>query len=339
MSNFFKLIYNETVKTYIKKSTWVMYIILAVMIIATGALNKAFDTVDRPLTYGDDWREVLEAQNEDLLVEQAEHEQAIEEHEAEHGEDTYDSIYYDGPNMDLYEENLLFLKEDVKPSGYGAWHFVSSNAGLLSVVSLLTIIVAAGIVANEFRWGTIKLLLIRPISRLKILLSKYVSVLLFALFTLVFVFASAWLVGAVMFGVEGANPAMVTYDYDAVTFEAVPKVVSVFKEVVASYGYGLVNLVMMSTFAFMISAAFRNSSLAIGTAIALMLSGNLIVAMAQDYPFAKYILFANTDLKQYADGSVLIEGMTLGFSITILIVYYIIFMAVSGIVFAKRDVT
>ncbi|MFD2875395.1 ABC transporter permease [Paenibacillus rhizoplanae] len=40
---------------------------------------------------------------------------------------------------------------------------------------------AADSVAGEFTWGTIKLLLIRPWSRSKILLSKYISLVIFSL--------------------------------------------------------------------------------------------------------------------------------------------------------------
>ena len=42
-------------------------------------------------------------------------------------------------------------------------------------------------VAGEFTWGTIKLLLIRPASRSKILLSKYLTTLLFAATLLAFI--------------------------------------------------------------------------------------------------------------------------------------------------------
>src|SRR5690625_7731056 len=96
--------------------------------------------------------------------------------------------------MERVEINNYYLEHDIQPSTYGAWQFVADNAGLLSIVSLLTIIVAAGIVANEFRWGTIKLLLIRPISRTKILASKYIAVLLFAFFTLLFVLVFSWII-------------------------------------------------------------------------------------------------------------------------------------------------
>lgn len=96
---------------------------------------------------------------------------------------------------------------------------------------------------------------------------------------------------------------------------------------------------MMVTFVFMISSIFRNSALAIGLAIFLMFAGNQIVLFFMERDWAKYILFTNTDLRQYVNGNIpLIEGMTLGFSITVLIVYYVIFAVLSWIFFTKRDV-
>src|SRR5690625_4603069 len=118
------------------------------------------------------------------------------------------------------------------------------NAVLLSIVSLFTIIIAAGIVANEFRWVTIKLFLIRPISRSVILLAKYISVLIFSFITLLFVLLFSWIVGAVLFGIDGLNPHTLIYanDFD---MDSGFRYVSIIKEIIADYGYQLVNLVMM----------------------------------------------------------------------------------------------
>jgi ABC-2 type transport system permease protein len=56
------------------------------------------------------------------------------------------------------------------------------------------------------------------------------------------------------------------------------------------------------------------------------------------YTFAKYLLFFNTNLEMYDNGTPIIEGMTLGFSIFIIIGYMIAILALSFYVFKKRDV-
>ncbi|MNG37120.1 hypothetical protein D3C84_1243690 [compost metagenome] len=56
------------------------------------------------------------------------------------------------------------------------------------------------------------------------------------------------------------------------------------------------------------------------------------------YTITKYLLFANTDLSVYRSDAVPVEGMTLAFSIVILLVYMALFLSVSFAVFKKRDI-
>ncbi len=322
------MVFNEQFKIYIRKSTWIMYILLAGIIIVAGVSTKAF--VDLEDQYqNDDWREVMQEENAQLQKEQEEYQKKMEENE--------DSFSI-GPDMSRVKKNNYYLEHDIQPTGYGAWQFVKDNEMLLSIVSLLTIIIAAGIVAQEFRWGTIKLLLIRPISRTQVLLSKYAAVLVFAFLTLLFVLSFSWIVGAILFGVEGINPEIVA-PVDFLDMNTAYEQINIINSILTGYGYSLVNLVMMATFAFMISTVFKNGTLAIGTAVFLMFTGNSIVMFFSDHAWAKYILFANTNLKMYEDGTnQLFEGMTLGFSISVLVVYYIVFMVLSWLFFTKRDV-
>src|SRR5699024_8694001 len=139
--------------------------------------------------------------------------------------------------------NEYHIENDKKPLPYDAWQFTSENAGLSMMISLFTIIIAAGIVSNEFHWGTIKLLLIRPISRTKILLSKYISVLIFALTMLLTLFIVNLLIGLLFFGINGMNPSLVQMGQDGV------EEISILGNIFRQYGFDMVKLVMMATFA------------------------------------------------------------------------------------------
>ncbi|QDP39079.1 ABC transporter permease [Radiobacillus deserti] len=319
MNNFLKLIGNEQIKLYVRKSTWSMYIILAAIILGGALITKFYGLPVE--NYGDDWRTELQQENEELTK---------EAEEFSKDEFMESAVSY---NQEMIAKNNYYLEHDIKPASYDGWQYVLDNQFLSSVLSLFTIIVAAGIVASEFRWGTIKLLLIRPVSRTKILLSKYVNVLLFALQTLIFILLFSLLVGSIFFGFNGINPEIVQMGTDG--FEQV----SLIGEIVEGYGFKLVTLVMMATFAFMISTIFRNSGFAIGLAIFLMMAGNSILGVISQYDWSKYVLFANTDLTQYINGnSPFQDDMTLTFSIIVLLVYYLIFMALSWLSFTKRDV-
>ncbi|MGV2805439.1 ABC transporter permease subunit, partial [Clostridium perfringens] len=59
--------------------------------------------------------------------------------------------------------------------------FTWTESFTIYLSTIFTVIIAADIVAGEFAGGTIKLLLIRPWSRGKILLSKFTSLILFGL--------------------------------------------------------------------------------------------------------------------------------------------------------------
>lgn len=290
-----------------------MYIFLAVLIIAVAAITATTDETQKE--YGENWQEELQSENETLTKEMQEEEFLVE------------------TNTQQIEMNKYHIDNDIKPVPYDAWQFVIDNAMLSSLISLLTIIIAGGIVANEFRWGTIKQLLIRPISRTVILLSKYIAVLVFALITLAFLLLLSWATGAIFFGVAGANPELVINNSEGIVS------VSAIGEVISGYGFKLVNLFMMATFAFMISSIFRNSALAIGLAVFLMMAGTSIVTFFADKAWSKYILFANTDLTVYnSQMGPVNEEMTMGFSIGVLVVYWIIFMLASWFVFTRRDV-
>ncbi|EOR25613.1 ABC transporter permease YhcI [Niallia nealsonii AAU1] len=114
---------------------------------------------------------------------------------------------------------------------------------------------------------------------------------------------------------------------------------SIFIHLIGFYGLNSISLIMLTTMAFMISSVFRNSSLAIGISIFLMFMGNTVTfLLANWFDWAKYLLFANTDLTQYFDGTPLVSGMTLFFSIIMLLVYFIVFIGLAFWVFKKRDV-
>ncbi|ANU14424.1 ABC transporter permease [Planococcus halocryophilus] len=315
MSNFMNLIWNEQIKLYAQKSTWVMFIVILAIAIGGGFLTKFMGEEADFKEYGDNWQAELQEENAQLTAEMK------------------DDEFIQYTNQPIIEENNYYLENNIKPKPYDGWEYVLENSFLSSLISLFTIVVAAGIISNEFKWGTIKLLLIRPISRTKILFSKYVSVLIFALTLLIFLLVTSWIVGAILFGLNGLNPLII--QQQSAGFAQT----GVFGEIVEAYGLSLVTLVMMATFAFMISAIFRSSGMAIGLAIFLMMAGNAIVAFLAQYEWSKYILFANTNLKQYMDGGMpLNESMTLTFSVVVLVVYFIVFLGAAWTAFTKRDI-
>lgn len=311
MSNFIGLIRNENMKIYRRIGNLIMLAMLIGFLGLTGILTKT----EKSTPVKDNWKQ-------ELQTESAAMKKSMKEE----------------PMMKSYYERSIALNEyrishDMKPlERKDQWSFIGDSTNAVQFILIFTIIVAGGTVASEFSWGTIKLLLIRPVSRTTILASKYVSTLLYALLMLIITFVSAWLIGGVFFGFDGSPQSYLSYVDGKVVEENM--VWHMWKE----YGFLSVTLLLMTTFAFMLSTVFRNSSLAIGFSIFLSLSGGLIVQFLSKYEWVKYVLFANVDLKQYIDGTPLVKGMTMNFSLGVLAVYFIIFVGLSLVVFNKRDV-
>lgn len=291
-----------------------MFIALLIVLLGMGFLEKQFGDDYT----SDNWRLKLEQENKELQKDLVE-------------DDIENSPFYDFA-ISTIEENNYRLEHDIMPLSNDGWSFMYFSSSFLGLVSLFTIVIAAGIVANEFSQGTIKLLLIRPIQRSIILLSKYISVLIFGFITAVSLLLLSIGIGGILFGFEEHIPAVVVENKEGLTH------LSVLKETIYEYSFYSVNLIMITTLAFMISAVFRNNALSIGVALFLLFTGNTVVQFFSDKEWAKYILFANTDLRPYFGGKPLFEGMTLSFSIITLLVYYAIFMTLAWGIFTRRDV-
>ncbi|MBY6278444.1 ABC transporter permease [Symbiobacterium thermophilum] len=313
MSNILSLIQNENMKIYRRFGTWFMIVLLALSALAGALIINA--TYKEPAN----WKAEVASEIKGI--------------EAQLSEEKLPKMYKNHLEQQL-KINEYRLEHNIKPLASNTfWGYLVNSADIIALITLFTIIVAAGSVASEFSWGTIKLLLIRPASRSKILLSKYIATLLFALSMLLLLFVVSAAVGAAVFGMENIREPYLAYQNGAVVEK------SMLLHVMQVYALNCVDLVMMATFAFMISAVFRNHSLAIGLAtFALFVGPQITVFLAMKFDWAKYLLFANTDLTQYIDGMPLVEGMTMSFSIMMLLVYFVLFNTLTWFIFRKRDI-
>ncbi|OBZ08950.1 ABC transporter permease [Bacillus sp. FJAT-27264] len=223
---------------------------------------------------------------------------------------------------------LFYFSASDKSHLMGLWEtFLMTVSVAFFLNTIFTVVVASDSIAGEFSWGTIKLLLIRPWSRSKILLSKYISMVLFSLLStgvlIAFGLGSAYLfssqTGDVMTSLTGWSPS--AYSFMDLLFR-------------------YVELFLTATLAFMVSSVFRASGLAIGLSLFIIFAKNLIVIIFNPdrYEWAKYLLFTHMDLRVYLSSDVGPGGVTLGFSIAVLAAYYLLFLLIAWIVFRKRDV-
>lgn len=310
------LIRNEWMKIFKRPGTYVM---IALLIVITGIVGAFYKYQgDGPEVVDTHWQQTLQEENNAL------------QRQLDQSHSNMERQYFKKEiaiNKYRIEHNLPLERN------YHAWSFVKDASQLIVLAGLFTIIIAAGIVASEFSWGTIKLLLIRPINRAKILASKYLTVILYALFMLVILFVFSTVLGIILFGMPDQAVPYLNYNNGKVTEQ------NVVIHLLIYYGVSSIEMMMLVTMAFMISSVFRNSSLAIGLSIFLLFTGTQFTALlAMKYSWAKFLLFANTNLMQYVEGTPLVEGMTLPFSIAMLLIYFAVFQFLAFFIFNKRDV-
>ncbi|WP_341320259.1 ABC transporter permease [Solibacillus sp. FSL H8-0523] len=306
---------NEWIKMWSQKNAWIMLIITIALLSLVMGLNKYFD--DPSATTG----ERLESNEEHL--------KNLKEWSS-YGEQTPDDTAYYNDEIAKTEYRIA---NDL-PSEQTMSRSENNNFTLtmsIMMVSIFTTVIAAGIVSNEFGTGTIKMLLTRPVARWKILLSKLVASILYGLVLLVIACAFSALLSFILFNNDNAitlsvvNGQVIEQALESTYFEMI--------------GYSLASMVMTTIFAFMIGSLFGSSTLAVSLSLFILLMGQTATMFLSQYEFAKYIWFAN-DISYYAPGSSpMIEGLTIGFSVVVNIVYAVIFLAITFGYFMKRDVT
>ncbi|GKV64044.1 MULTISPECIES: ABC transporter permease [unclassified Sporosarcina] len=308
------LIRNEWMKLWAKKGTWIMTVLLIACVIGLMALTKWIN--NQNTTEHTDWKANTQEQ---LQYTKEAIERGLPEMEREQNEETVKILEYRLAN------DIPPLAEDGRES------LIINPVGIGSLVVLLTVIVAAGIVASEFSQGTIKMLLTRPVKRWKIMTSKYVTVLLFGILLMFIGFAVTVICAYILFP-AGAGQEL-KWDGNAVVSVSV-------------WGHGLymlvlafVNVIITATFAFMIGSVFRSNGMAIGLSLFIFFTGNMVVLLLSQYEIVKYLLFTHMDLTMYESGSVFVDGITMPFSLAVLTVYLVIFLLISYTVFTKRDIT
>jgi ABC-2 type transport system permease protein len=309
------LVLNENMKIYRRLRTWIMVGLMVALVLFINFIEwhsdgkKAQDEGWRAKLLQDNqqWSEILK--------------------QPELGND--DRTYY----QQQIAINDYNLEQNIRSTDGTMWDGVNGSAGMMIMITIFTIIIAGDSLAGEFSSGTIKLLLIRPASRVKILVSKYISFLLFSMLLLLTLFLVSIAVNGILYGFGSMDLPLITMTAEGQIVER-NMILNLWK----TYMLGGVSTVMYVTMAFMISSAFRSSAMAIGFSIGALFAGNIIMEALQRFDWSKYLLFANTDLTQHLTGRPFQEGMTLSFSIGVLAVYFLVFNLISWLIFTRRDV-
>jgi len=249
-----------------------------------------------------------------------------------------------------YEAGRLryYLSKNLNPNDVTGPIFTRAFAGVGSVllIPLLIAVFGADLVSSEFAEGTITLLLTRPVARWKVLLSKVVAMMLFTTLTLLAAFFLAWGISGVAFGWSGWGAPILTgfrlsgsspsagFDLTGV------RIVPLWQDTYAAWGLAWFSALAVGSITLLLSVVFRSAAAAMGTMMATLVGGTILSRVASDWDGAKWFFVTNLPLPDYYAGlPTPFEGMTLAFSVWVLLAWATAALAVAFALFTQRDVT
>ncbi len=207
--------------------------------------------------------------------------------------------------------------------------------GLFIIV--MVVMIAGTIVSEEFNKGTVKLLLVKPYSRNKILLAKFITVLMMIAFFIVSVILMELVVGGIIFGYDSLSVPILQYNFTTQSLEAI----SIFPYLGIMILTQLPKIILLATLAFACSTLFTNSAVAVALPLLGYMSADIINMLVLQYKvdFMRFFVSLNWNFEEYLGGNLpSMEGMTFIFSIMICLLYFMIMIIPTFISFKKKNI-
>ncbi|TDM02401.1 ABC transporter permease [Macrococcus carouselicus] len=326
----FNLIKNEWIKYFMRPATWVM-LSLIVLIFALGIALDHFTTGDttQNKSYDTNWQREVRTDIKDLSAKVAEISK----------KDPNKLSFNEAVTLANSEHELtrlsFYLEKNVQPPAMNNFYdYLLETSPLINLVALMIIVIAGSMMSREHQQGTIKLLMIRPASRLKIFFSKYIFILMTALIFVIFTYGVAAIIGLMTRTYNPTSKLAITNPetgaYKMVEFWPLLAKVMV---------NDLIMVIILATIAYVLSVLLRNTAAAQGIGLGLLFLGSLVVNfIASKTELVKYLWPANWSLNRYVTGLPAVKDMTYNFSLGYNLIALVVVIALAAYIFNKRDI-
>lgn len=314
MPSMFSLIKGEIFKLYKSKS----FIIIPLLITTVIGISGYISADNFNSTKGD-WRKPLEKQvDEDkkLLSEMKKY---------------GDSKYLASIEQNI-KINTYYLEKNIPPiEETSAIGFIKKYSGITSLISLITMIYASNMLPKEYTFGTIKMLLIRPITRKKLLLAKYFSLLILSIFLYLFTILLLSVTGFLIYGVDTLHFKTLKILNGQIIEQ------NILIEIAKHYIFSFLILSAYTALALMISIIFKSNTASLVTTLIIFTLGGTISSYFSNKSWSKFLFFRNTDLSSFGINQEVTANISPMFSTFIVLIYTLIVITLSILFFNKRD--
>lgn len=260
------------------------------------------------------------------------------------------------------EEINIYLDENIEP--IESWEFNAINYGISFIRIIGMLILAAGIavfmsdiVSGESTPPTLKFLLVQPISRAKVILSKFIAVTT----TVIFMIGGLEIitVGAIgMFtGFDAAKMPqrihkLYEWNYTNAATNGGPELTEVANSglltnramyLLESFGLQILFIVACCAFIFLISVLFKSSMITMAISVMLCVGVTMLSEMSSTIKkISKYIFLTYGDSTSLVDGSIAqyygSPDITIAFGVMVLVITTVVCYLAAQFVFSKKDI-
>ncbi len=238
-------------------------------------------------------------------------------------------------SLDSGEPDMRFVED-------GARTALFSTFGMNMIIMMFGVLIGGWVIASEFQSGTVRLLMIRPRTRLKVLFSKFFAGMLL----LCILYAAILFVVGIT---QGFMKGFGDYFYPNYTASGD---VNFFVMLFGSFLGVLTSVLFVYTFSFATSVVIRNIAVAIILPTLMVVGSSILMLYLTSrapinilaftpIPYLSIQDYFVTDDSYSYVSALLNKGMDVSveLGIAMLIVYTVIFAAICAVVFKKRDIT
>ena len=241
---------------------------------------------------------------------------------------------------DLFALNNNVVSYDIQKDVYVETstyiHYMDMSIWSSTVLVLVGIVLATIVVANEYRYDTIKQLLIYPYKRGKILAAKSRAVGLVLMILCLILFGIKLLLGFTLYPSNQDMPIFTTYFNGTVYW--MPYIVFV----LIKYAFILIQALVMVSMAMMLAVISKSASIPMTVTILAYLLLPAIITIsygALGSPDAfKYLLFGNLNWAQYLVSNVGVPYAPWWVSLLVVAAWWFIMRCITFAVFKRREI-
>lgn len=203
---------------------------------------------------------------------------------------------------------------------------------------LFVLVIAGTILSNEFTSGTIKTLLVSPYSRTKILISKFISTILLSLFIIFTMLIFEIILSSVFYNISDLAIPYLTYNQSTNLIVAESSLLFVLKQIIVF----MPTIIFYILIALSITVVISNSALAIVGTFMIQVFGEMVnlLIVYHNLDYLNYFITLNWDFTCYLYGGTnTIANITLGYSIVVYLIYFIIISFISIKLFKIKNIS